>query len=219
MKKNSALPQWIGFLLPAAMAGGLIYYLAKNVGMSLNSRPDSSLSGLEQILMIMLGMVTMVALTALYALVARWLPGSVAYGSFANEMQNKRKPKEAGLKERNDNSAWELKANRLVGADNTLALAKLRIDLLQSLRHLAFSRNVEFQHDSLNAVEIANHLERQGIIPADWGKVLKKITFLCEAAIRNGELDNETALHIVWEGDHLLKLLNELQENIGERVP
>lgn len=112
---------------------------------------------------------------------------------------------------------WELKTSELVGEDNSLALAKLRMDIERELRRIAEYSRIDISGHRLNIVNIAEELVSNEILPVDWLYTLKDVIRVCNSAVHGGEVSTETAATVVRVGNELLKglyvLRKELEEN------
>ena len=102
------------------------------------TRRDESLSGISQMIVVMSGMSAMAALTAFHRFAERDWENSIVHITF-NEVflssaVSEGLPKIQGTMCRGDHKTssslppWDLTAGQLIGADNALALARLRKD-------------------------------------------------------------------------------------------
>jgi hypothetical protein len=116
-----------------------------------------------------------------------------------------------------DIPTWELKSSEWVGEDNSLALAKLRMDIERELRRIAEYSRIDISERRLNIFNIAQELVSNKVLPAEWLYTLKDIIKVCNSAIHGAEVPTETAATVVRIGNELLKglyvLRSELEEN------
>jgi len=98
----------------------------------------------------------------------------------------------------------EITSADLVGHDNSLALAKLRLDLEQALRELALGQGVQTKINGTGARKMAELLAERGILPPELVGPIRQIMDVCNQAIHGYEVSNELAESVVSVGDELL---------------
>lgn len=102
---------------------------------------------------------------------------------------------------------WDLSLNQLIGADNTLALAKLRIEIERELRRIAYENGIDIGIRPIGILSLAEELFSLKVLPGAWLEVLKEIVPVCNEAIHGLELSDEMAISIVRVGGQLLEQL------------
>ena len=132
-----------GFL--TLLTAGLLFLVAQ----------DSIASEVDQVLVLIAGMTTVAALTAFQQSVENSTASSFVHISF-NELNVSRILSE-GPKATDSSPVdgerrvepWDLSLGQLVGSDNSLALAKLRMELERELRHIAYNNQDRYQLSSV----------------------------------------------------------------------
>ena len=174
----------------------------------------------DQVLMIIAGMTTVATLTAFQQSVENRensTSPSVVHVSF-NEVLVSRSLSE-GLIEPDPfpvdgeevAKPWYLSPGQLVGLDNSLALAKLRMELEQELRHIAYNNQTDISSRPLGVIGIAQELVSREILPATWLGALKEITSVCNQAVHGTEVSDDTASSVVRVGVQLLEQLRSVR--------
>lgn len=113
---------------------------------------------------------------------------------------------------------WDVPPEDFLGQDNSLALAKLRIDIERELRRLATSAGLGSIASRLGVRQLANELRRQEILDQSLVSVLDDILPAANQAIHGKEVSTETAATILRLGKKLLGLLRIGSER-RERAP
>jgi hypothetical protein len=112
---------------------------------------------------------------------------------------------------------WEIKSSELVGEDNSLALAKLRMDLERELRRIAEYIGIDLSERRMILSNITQELESKKVLPAEWSYALRDIIDVCNRAVHGFEVPTETAATVVRTGNELLRglyvLRNEIEAN------
>lgn len=111
------------------------------------------------------------------------------------------------LPERRQLKPWDLASDQLIGKDNVLALAKLRIDLESELRHIAFNTGVSVPEHSVSAMKIARKLIEEKYLPAEMLEPFKDVLAVCNRGIHGEEIPDDLALSVVRIGNQLLEQL------------
>ena len=110
---------------------------------------------------------------------------------------------------------WDLSLGQLVGSDNSLALAKLRMELERELRHIAYNHQTDISSRPLGVTGMAEELVSRKILPATWLGALKEITHVCNQAVHGTEVPDEIAASVVRVGGQLLEQLCSVRNNGG----
>ena len=190
-----------GFL--TLLTAGLLFLVAQ----------DSIASEVDQVLVLIAGMTTIAALTAFQQSVENSTASSFVHISF-NELNVSRILSE-GHTIPNPSPAdgekvaepWDLSLGQLVGLDNSLALAKLRMDLERELRHIAYNNQTDISSRPLGVTGIARELVSRKILPPAWLGALKEITHVCNHAVHGTEVPDDIAASVVRVGGQLLEQL------------
>ena len=111
---------------------------------------------------------------------------------------------------------WEVTASGLVGVDNALALAKIRIDLERELRRLAFEADLDLPFRTSGILRIASELARHEIISSSLLAVLKGVNVACNQAIHGADISSDAALAVMRVG---LELVERLRQAKGQHPP
>ena len=110
---------------------------------------------------------------------------------------------------------WDLSLGQLVGSDNSLALAKLRMELERELRHIAYNNQTDISSRPLGVTRIAQELVSRKILPPTWLGALKEITYVCNQAVHGTEVPDDIAASVVRVGGQLLEQLRSVRNNGG----
>ena len=110
---------------------------------------------------------------------------------------------------------WDLSLGQLVGSDNSLALAKLRMELERELRHIAYNNQTDISSRPLGVTGIAQELVSRKILPPTWLGALKEITYVCNRAVHGTEVPDDIAASVVRVGGQLLEQLRSVRNNGG----
>ena len=211
MQKNRAVYSLVvgGFL--ALLTGGLLFLAAQ----------DGIVSEIDQVLVLISGMTTIAALTAFQQSVENSTSPSLVHVSF-NEVLVSQSLSE-GLKSTDKPPVdgetvvepWDLSLGQLVGSDNSLALAKLRMELEQELRRIAYNNQTDISARPLGVTGIARELVSREILPPTWLGPLKEITHVCNHAVHGTEVPDDIAASVVRVGGQLLEQLRSVRNNGG----
>lgn len=103
---------------------------------------------------------------------------------------------------------WELSAAQLVGVDNPLALARLRIDLEKELRRIAYEHRINIQNRPLGVGGLAEELVQREVMPSSVLVALRDIMSVCNKAVHGeGDVTDDVAASVVRVGSQLLDQL------------
>ena len=182
---------------------------------------DRMIPEIDQVLILIAGMTTVAALTAFLQSAENSKIPSFVHVSF-NEVLVSQSLSE-GLNATNTNSVdeekgsepWDLSLGQLVGLDNSLALAKLRMELERELRHIAYNNQTDLSIRPLGVTRIAQELVSRKILPAIWLGALKEITSVCNHAVHGAKVPDDVAVSVVRVGGQLLEKLRYVRNNGG----
>ena len=113
---------------------------------------------------------------------------------------------------REQEEPWQLTARQLVGVDNALALARLRLDLEQLLRQIAYQYEVNLGRRESSIGAISRRLMARDLIHPTVHGVLQDISRVCNAAIHGKPVSNTTAGEVVRVGEELIAYLTASEE-------
>lgn len=116
-----------------------------------------------------------------------------------------------------EDSPYEVSAARLVGADNSLALAKLRIDIERELRILVDKMDHRLPQRSLGAMFIAKDLARVGLLPETLLYPLREVVSVCNQAVHGQFISNEKASEVISVGETLVRALRTIANDYPRR--
>jgi hypothetical protein len=110
---------------------------------------------------------------------------------------------------------WDLSLGQLVGADNSLALAKLRLEIERELRRIAYNDNINVGTRPVGAMALARELASKKVLPPELLNVLQQIIPIANEAVHGGEISDQEAASVVRAGGQLLEALRSLREFRG----
>lgn len=102
---------------------------------------------------------------------------------------------------------WEVQAEDLLGQDNSLALAKLRIDIEKELRQLANIAGIESSLSRYGLRNLAQELNKREILDRSLLSAIDDILPAVNQAIHGKEVSTDVAASILRLGNKLLNLL------------
>ena len=195
----------------ALLTTGLLFLVAQ----------DRIAPEVNQVLILIAGMTTVAALTAFQQSVENRTSSSFVDVPF-NEVLVSQSLAE-GIKATDPSSVeqekiaepWDLSLGQLVGSDNALALAKLRIELERELRHIAYNNQTDISSRPLGVTGIAQELVSRKILPPTWLGALKEITSVCNQAVHGTEVPDDITASVVRVGGQLLEQLRSVRNNGG----
>ena len=212
MRKNRAAYSLAvgGFL--SLLTAGLLFLVAQ----------DRIAPEVNQVLILIAGMTTVAALTAFQQSAENRTSSSFVHVSF-NEVLVSRglsegftAPGPSSVDGEKVAEPWDLSLGQLVGSDNSLALAKLRMELERELRHIAYNNQTDVSSRPLGITRMAQELVSRKILPATWLGHLKEITHVCNHAIHGEtEVPDDIAASVVSVGSQLLEQLRFVRNNGG----
>ena len=211
MWKNRGVYSLVVGSFLALLTGGLLFLVAQ----------DRMTTEVNHVLMIIAGMTTVAALTAFQQSVENSTASSFVHISF-NELNVSRilsegpKATDSSPVDREGRAEpWDLSLGQLVGSDNSLALAKLRMELERELRHIAYNHQTDISSRPLGVTGIAQELISRKILPPTWLGALKEITVVCNRAVHGTEVPDDIAASVVRVGGQLLEQLRSVRNNGG----
>lgn len=111
---------------------------------------------------------------------------------------------------------WDIEAEDLLGRDNSLAVAKLRIDLERELRKKADSVGLGKELSKLGLRRLATELVRHKALDPGLLPVIEDILPAANEAVHGGQVSHETAAAMLRLGRQLIHLLRR-SERVGKR--
>lgn len=127
---------------------------------------------------------------------------------------------EFDLKERDRfaRPTWDLTPGQLVGTDNALALARLRIELEGELRRIALEAGIALSERTLGIANLARELVTAKILPAEFLEPLREVSDVCSRGIHGIEIPDDLAASVTRVGSQLterLRLLPKYSQHIA----
>jgi hypothetical protein len=104
---------------------------------------------------------------------------------------------------------WEVEAEDLLGRDNSLAVAKLRIDLERELRKIATRVGINKDSSRFGLTRLANELVKRKALDPTLLPVINDILPAANKVIHGGQVSHQTASAILRLGRQLIKLLRQ----------
>lgn len=183
------------------------------------------LSGVTQVVMIVSGMTAMGALTAFQRFMEGDKRRSLVRITF-NEMFLSRSISEglpkfdaapAGAKQEPpiNISPWDLTVSQLVGTDNALALARLRMDIEGELRRIAHEARIDLSVRPVGATGLARELVSKEVLPVTFMEALQETANVCNMGIHGEEVPDDVAAAVVRVGGQLLEQMRLLPKPIS----
>lgn len=177
---------------------------------------------IDQVLLLIAGMTTIAALTAFQQSVENSTSPSFVRVPFDEVLVSKSLSEgftaldTSPTEDEKVAEPWDLSLGQLVGLDNSLALAKLRIELERELRHIAYNNQTDISSRPLGITRMAQELVSRKILPPTWLGPLKEITHVCNHAIHGEtEVPDDIAASVVSVGGQLLEQLRSVRNNGG----
>jgi hypothetical protein len=104
---------------------------------------------------------------------------------------------------------WEVQAHDLIGMNNGLALAKVRLDLERELRRLIDESNIE--QPRLHSVRYyAEALMNRHIIPPEIVQPIFEVSRVANAAVHGADVTTDIAAGAVRVGEDIVEILRAL---------
>jgi hypothetical protein len=191
-------------VVTVALAGltALLLFIVYKIGVS---------QDVGSVLVILSGMTTMASFSALARLVGDSRPLSVdaLNEEFLITAVNKAVPQGIELTARSSPD-WEISASSLVGRDNALALAKVRLDLERELRRLA-PETIAVRERSLGIVSLARQLMSAGILPENLYYPLRAVTDIANKGIHGEPVSSAQTSAAVAVAEQIIGALATLR--------
>ena len=105
---------------------------------------------------------------------------------------------------------WDLTPGQLVGTDNALALARLRIELEGELRRMALEARIHLSKGSLGIADLTRELVTSKVLPAEFLEPLREIYDVCSKGIHGTEIPDDLAASVTRVGSQLIERLRLL---------
>lgn len=214
MKKEKKMPKnKAGYIL--AVGGCLVLFTG---GLPFLVAQDRIAPQVDQVLMIIAGMTTIAALTAFQRFVENSTSSSFVHISFNEVLVNQSlsegftAPNAIPVDGKRRTESWDLSLAQLVGSDNSLALAKLRMEPERELGHIAYNHQTDSSSCPLGVTGVAQDFVSRKILPPTWLGALKEITSFCNQAVHGTEVLEDIAASVVKVGGQLLE---QLRRNNG----
>jgi hypothetical protein len=186
----------------ALVTGVLLYTANLHIGQDIS-----------QLLIVLSGMTTMATFTALQRLIegdGKRIPSTTFNETFLSRSIGESKIDRPPAEPINL-PPWDLSASQLVGIDNALALARLRMDLERELRRIAHESHIDVSTRPAGAISFARELARKGIIPAALLTPVQEVVTICSRAIHGqDDVPNELAFSVLRVGGQILEELRPL---------
>jgi hypothetical protein len=190
-----------------------VMLLAWTLITALRTGPSVDMSMSEQLLGL-LALLLGVLLSATIRSLARWRSYRLANRRLGPEVFNSVIVHElthvvvpASADDQPHSPPWEVSSASLVGHDNSLALAKLRLDLERTLREVAFTHDIDLADGHSSVMRLAELLVARGILAQELVAPLRQIVGVGNKAIHGYEISDELADTVVSAGDEVLTRL------------
>lgn len=214
----------MGRSLSHLLAGALLSILT--VALLVLVRNVETLSGVTQVAMIISGMTAMSALVAMqrfidadrrhplihHAFNETFLSRSIAEGLPKSEPSKPEKQEGRAT----TLPAWDFTADQLVGFDNALALACLRMDIERELRPIAYEARIDISTRPAGVINLARELVRKEVVPVTFLEAIQKIMNICNMGIHGDEVPDNMTAAVIRVGMQLLERLRWLPEQHKE---
>ena len=208
------IPSPLGKLLSGALLALLTAVLLIVTGR------DGNLSGISQVIMVMSGMTAMAALTTFQRLIEKDWGNAMVHVSFNERFLSSAIsegfPKTHGFPAGGDHKVqsslppWDLSASQMIGTDNALALARLRMDIERQLRRIALETQIDLSLRPFGIKGLARELVGKQVLPVTLMGPLEEVTKICNFAIHGGKVADDVAAAVVRVGGQLVELLHGL---------
>ena len=100
---------------------------------------------------------------------------------------------------------WDLSASQLIGVDNALALARLRIDLERELRGIAHEVQIDLSIRPVGITRLTEELIHKEVLPAVFLETLREVATVCNRGIHGEKISDDLAASVLRVGDQLLE--------------
>ena len=198
--------------LGAALVVGVLYWMEKTSGL---------ISGIVHIVIMMAGMTTAGALAAFQRRLAGQRMPPLVSVSFNETLARASLPKVLGpsppleVAQKKEVPVWAVTLGQLVGTDNALAFAKLRMDLEQEVRRLASEEGIDVGDRPLGSLlPLLGEMEAKAMLAPGLSTALRTVLDVCHQAVHGGKVSNEVAASVVSVGGELLSQLRVQQHRV-----
>lgn len=111
----------------------------------------------------------------------------------------------------------EVGPGHFVGVDNSLALAKLRIDLERELRRLAREADASLPDRPVGILRLAQELVNMQVLPENLVYPLKDVAALCNRAVHGYDVSDQQATAVLEVGERLIQAFRALDGRTRNR--
>jgi len=199
MQRRSFLYLSLAALL--ALLTGFLLFLASRV---------DQMSHITNLLIVVSGMVIFGAVSAFQRFLESREDTPVIHIAF-NETILKNVLAEERVKPATKELPWEISSAQLVGVDNALAAAKLRVELESELRRIAFTHGIMFERRLFSLNQLIDQLVEREVLSPAVQAALREIMPICNRAIHGENLTNEDAVSVIQVGNQLLDVLRSIE--------
>lgn len=109
-------------------------------------------------------------------------------------------------------ASWQLSPRRLVGQDNSLALAYLRLEIERTLAAIMSANGISAEGRWVGARQMATILAEREVLPGEIVIAVGEVVDACNAAMHGALVADDTALAVVSSGEELLRFLRFLPQ-------
>jgi hypothetical protein len=205
MQRRSFLYVSLASLL--ALLSGLLLFLASR---------SEHMAPITTLLIVVSGMMIFSALSAFQRFLESREDTPVIHISF-NETILKNVLAEEPVKPAVQEPPWEISSAQLVGVDNVLAAAKLRMELESELRRIAFAYGITFEKRLFSFNQLIDQLVEREVLTLPVQAALRDIISICSRAVHGESLTNEDAVRVVRVGNQLLDVLRSIEPSTSEQ--
>ncbi len=197
--RDRALPNFFVGIILASITVLLLFFVGRGL----------VTSGIEQVLTVIAGMTLIATFSALHHFLDGMKQAPRSDISFDEAFIKKSLPESNGQQSRYLKE-WELTPAQMVGVDNALALAKLRIEIEQEMRRIAHDHKISLPARLLSPVSLAQDLAGKGAIDVTLLGALKEVLKVCNQGIHGADINSETTTSVVNVGNQLLEQLRSV---------
>ena len=205
MQRRSSLYVSLASLL--ALLSGLFLFLASR---------SEQMAPITHLLIVVSGMMIFSAFSAFQRFLESREDTPVIHISF-NETILKNVLAEEPAKPAAQEPPWEISSAQLVGVDNVLAAAKLRMELESELRRIAFAYGITFEKRLFSLNQLIDQLVEREVLSPPVQAALRNIISICNRAVHGESLTNEDAVRVVRVGNQLLDVLRSIEPSTSEQ--
>jgi hypothetical protein len=172
--------------------------------------------GVDHILMLLAGFLTMAAMTFAFWSLSEATTSKVAGLELSEPIAREvlaRLGTDLKITRRatqSESSPWELTVGQLVGMDNALAMAKLRMDIERELRRIADAVGIEIKGRRIMLSELGRELEIRQTVPIEISMLIRDLLSVSNQAVHGARITDEQARSTAALGDELIDFLRRL---------